>query len=89
MTELLSLFRGDTMIMICQYVWPNFTIALLTMFDSGKKRCDTVLICLSSNDVEEGHIQVNKVIHNNLRVKLGDLVEFTNILWQACAYFTL
>ena len=48
-----------------------------------------MLICLSSNDVEEGHIQVNKVIHNNLRVKLGDLVEFTNILWQACAYFTL
>src|SRR5712671_4766368 len=41
---------------------------------SGKKRRDTVLICLSSDDVEEGRIQVNKVARNNLRVKLGDLV---------------
>ncbi|KAJ7821498.1 hypothetical protein B0H13DRAFT_1660225 [Mycena leptocephala] len=32
------------------------------------------LICLSSDDVEEGRIQVNKVACNNLRVKLGDLV---------------
>src|SRR6266545_4979153 len=44
------------------------------MNDSGKKRRDTVLICLSSDDVEEGRIQVNKVARNNLRVKLGDLV---------------
>jgi transitional endoplasmic reticulum ATPase len=54
--ELLSLFRGDTV--ICR----------------GKKRRDTVLICLSSDDVEEGRIQMNKVARNNLRVKLGDLV---------------
>lgn len=40
----------------------------------GKKRRDTVLICLSSDDVEEGRIQMNKVARNNLRVKLGDLV---------------
>ncbi|KAF8957113.1 putative cell division cycle protein 48 [Flammula alnicola] len=39
-----------------------------------KKRRDTVLICLSSDDVEEGRIQMNKVARNNLRVKLGDLV---------------
>jgi hypothetical protein len=46
------------------------------MFYSGKKRRDTVLICLSSraDDVEEGRIQMNKVARNNLRVKLGDLV---------------
>ena len=43
-------------------------------FVSGKKRRDTVLICLSSDDVEEGKIQMNKVARNNLRVKLGDLV---------------
>lgn len=42
--------------------------------NSGKKRRDTVLICLSSDDVEEGRIQMNKVARNNLRVKLGDLV---------------
>jgi len=29
---------------------------------------------LSSDDVEEGRIQVNKVARNNLRVKLGDVV---------------
>ena len=40
----------------------------------GKKRRDTVLIVLSSDDVDEGKIQVNKVARNNLRVKLGDLV---------------
>lgn len=44
------------------------------MYNSGKKRRDTVLICLSSDDVEEGRIQMNKVARNNLRVKLGDLV---------------
>jgi len=40
---------------------------------SGKKRRDTVLIVLSSDDVEEGRIQMNKVARNNLRVKLGDV----------------
>lgn len=29
---------------------------------------------MSSDDVEEGRIQINKVARNNLRVKLGDLV---------------
>jgi transitional endoplasmic reticulum ATPase len=47
---------------------------LSNMLCRGKKRRDTVLICLSSDDVEEGRIQVNKVARNNLRVKLGDLV---------------
>jgi transitional endoplasmic reticulum ATPase len=45
-----------------------------TIIVRGKKRRDTVLICLSSDDVEEGHIQMNKVARNNLRVKLGDVV---------------
>ncbi|KAF5386357.1 hypothetical protein D9757_006669 [Collybiopsis confluens] len=45
-----------------------------TIIIRGKKRRDTVLICLSSDDVEEGRIQLNKVARNNLRVKLGDLV---------------
>ncbi|KAJ6629735.1 P-loop containing nucleoside triphosphate hydrolase protein, partial [Mycena sp. CBHHK59/15] len=35
---------------------------------------DTVLICLASDDVEEGRIQMNKVTRNNLQVKLCDLV---------------
>lgn len=49
-------------------------VILTNMVCRGKKRRDTVLICLSSDDVEEGRIQVNKVARNNLRVKLGDLV---------------
>jgi len=40
----------------------------------GKKRRDTVLICMSSDEVDEGKVQMNKVARNNLRVKLGDLV---------------
>lgn len=46
---------------------------LADCFCSGKKRRDTVLIVLSSDDVEEGKIQMNKVARNNLRVKLGDI----------------
>ncbi|KAJ7870982.1 P-loop containing nucleoside triphosphate hydrolase protein [Mycena olivaceomarginata] len=45
-----------------------------TIIVLGKKRRDTVLICLSSDDVEEDRIKVNKVARNNLHVKLGDLV---------------
>ncbi|KAL0576749.1 AAA ATPase cdc48 [Marasmius crinis-equi] len=45
-----------------------------TIIIRGKKRRDTVLICLSSDDVDEGKIQMNKVARNNLRVKLGDVV---------------
>ncbi|KAF9241398.1 P-loop containing nucleoside triphosphate hydrolase protein [Melanogaster broomeanus] len=45
-----------------------------TIIVRGKKRRDTVLICLSSDDIEEGRIQMNKVARNNLRVKLGDVV---------------
>ncbi|QRW16924.1 AAA family ATPase [Rhizoctonia solani] len=44
-----------------------------TIIVRGKKRKDTVLICLSSDDVDEGKIQMNKVARHNLRVKLGDL----------------
>lgn len=74
--EILSLFRGDTIILRYTSSF-NFT----SPYDPyrlipyrGKKRRDTVLICLTSDDVEEGRIQLNKVARNNLRVKLGDLV---------------
>ncbi|KAJ7263192.1 P-loop containing nucleoside triphosphate hydrolase protein [Mycena haematopus] len=50
------------------------SVSLVVTRLSGKKQRDTALICLSSDDVEEGRIQVNKVSRNNLRVKLGDLV---------------
>jgi len=40
----------------------------------GKKRRDTICICLSDEDCERGKIKMNKVIRNNLRVKLLDVV---------------
>jgi transitional endoplasmic reticulum ATPase len=40
----------------------------------GKKRKDTICICLSDEDCERGKIKMNKCIRNNLRVKLLDVV---------------
>ena len=73
--DALQLFRGDTIIVRYGNVFlPGMAQVLTGLGSRGKKRRDTVLICLSSDDVEEGKIQMNKVARNNLRVKLGDLV---------------
>lgn len=73
--EILSLFRGDTIIVRYAFLVNSIlSSGPYLLFNRGKKRRDTVLICLSSDDVEEGRIQLNKVARNNLRVKLGDLV---------------
>ncbi|KAG0323594.1 AAA ATPase cdc48 [Dissophora globulifera] len=40
----------------------------------GKKRRDTVLIVLADDSVEDSKIRINKVVRNNLRVRLGDVV---------------
>lgn len=40
----------------------------------GKKRKDTVCIALQEEGLEDSKIRLNKVIRNNLRLKLGDLV---------------
>ncbi|KLT43524.1 putative cell division cycle protein 48 [Cutaneotrichosporon oleaginosum] len=45
-----------------------------TVIIRGKRRKDTVLICLSQDDVEEGKICMNKVARGNCAAKLGDLV---------------
>ncbi|WVO14784.1 hypothetical protein L204_102422 [Cryptococcus depauperatus] len=42
-----------------------------TVIVRGKRRKDTVLICLSQDDIEEGKIAMNK---GNCAIKLGDLV---------------
>ncbi|KAJ7478567.1 transitional endoplasmic reticulum ATPase-like protein [Mycena galericulata] len=46
-----------------------------TIIVRGKKRCDAVLICLSSDGVEEGRIQVNEVARNNLRGLSGNIFD--------------
>lgn len=38
----------------------NEVLTLSLPFRSGKKRKDTVLICLSSDEVDEGKIALNK-----------------------------
>ncbi|WVW78196.1 transitional endoplasmic reticulum ATPase [Kwoniella bestiolae CBS 10118] len=45
-----------------------------TIIVRGKLRRDTVLICLSQDDIEEGKIAMNKVARGNCAVKLADLV---------------
>lgn len=44
-----------------------------TVIVRGKRRKDTVLICLSQDDIEEGKIAMNKVARSNCAIKLGDL----------------
>ncbi|CAO3685627.1 unnamed protein product [Umbelopsis ramanniana] len=40
----------------------------------GKKRRDTVLIVLADDDLEDNKVRINKVVRNNLRIRLGDVV---------------
>lgn len=56
------------------------TLERLSLFRSdtvllkGKRRRETVAIVLASETCEDGKIQMNKVVRNNLRVRLGDIV---------------
>ena len=49
-----------------------------TVLLKGKKRRDTVCICLSvedGDDLSDEKIRMNKVVRNNLRVRFGDVVQ--------------
>jgi transitional endoplasmic reticulum ATPase len=45
-----------------------------TVIVRGKKKKESVLIILSSDAASDGKVYLNRVIRNNLRVKLGDIV---------------
>jgi len=45
-----------------------------TLLIKGKKRRDTVCIVLSDPTIDPTKIRMNKVVRNNLRVRLGDMV---------------
>ncbi|ODQ63760.1 AAA ATPase [Nadsonia fulvescens var. elongata DSM 6958] len=45
-----------------------------TVLVKGKKRKDTVLIVLADEELEDGIARVNRVVRNNLRVRLGDVI---------------
>lgn len=40
----------------------------------GKKRKDTVLIVIADEELEDGVARINRVVRNNLRVRLGDVI---------------
>ncbi|XP_040564219.1 transitional endoplasmic reticulum ATPase [Lepeophtheirus salmonis] len=50
-----------------------------TVLLKGKKRKETICILMSDNTVDDGKIRMNRVVRNNLRVRLGDIVSI-----QAC-----
>lgn len=45
-----------------------------TVLLKGKKRRDTVCIVLADDECEDVKIHCNRVVRNNLRVRLGDIV---------------
>lgn len=45
-----------------------------SIFIKGKKRKETLVVCLQDNKLEDGKIRMNKTIRKNLRVRLGDVV---------------
>jgi len=45
-----------------------------TVLLRGKRRKDTICIVLPDPNTEDGKIRMNKVVRNNLRVRLGDIV---------------
>jgi Cell division protein 48 (CDC48), N-terminal domain len=50
----------------------------------GKKRRQTVCVVLSDDDCPEGHIRMNKVARQNLRVRLGDVVSVHQVGIDPC-----
>nr|CAG8499810.1 4069_t:CDS:10 [Entrophospora candida] len=45
-----------------------------TVLVKGKKRRDTVLIVLADDSCDDSKVKINKVVRNNLRVRLGDVI---------------
>jgi len=50
-----------------------------TVIIKGKRRQETVCIALIAEDVEPAKIKMNRVVRQNLRVKLGDIVTINQI----------
>jgi transitional endoplasmic reticulum ATPase len=45
-----------------------------TVLLKGKKRRETVCIVLSDDTASDNYIRMNRVVRQNLRVRLGDVV---------------
>uniref|UniRef100_A0AAY4B9H8 Transitional endoplasmic reticulum ATPase n=1 Tax=Denticeps clupeoides TaxID=299321 RepID=A0AAY4B9H8_9TELE len=49
-----------------------------TVLLKGKKRRETVCIVLSDDSCSDEKVRMNRVVRNNLRVRLGDVIRFLN-----------
>ena len=81
----LQLFRGDTVLLKVRKDTNFFfnylrTVVIMLPFYSlrqGKKRKETACIVLSDDTVTDEKVRMNRVVRNNLRVRLGDVVALT------------
>lgn len=56
-----------------------------TVLMKGKKRRETVCIVLSDDTCSDEKVRMNRVVRNNLRVRLGDVIRWV----KANDYFIL
>lgn len=56
------------------------------MLLKGKRRKETVCIILSEEGLADEKIRINKIVRNNLRVRLGDIVRLVWVYggWCEC-----
>lgn len=58
-----------------------------TVLMKGKKRRESVCIVLSDDTCSDEKVRMNRVVRNNLRVRLGDVIRYTHthlyINWMA------
>lgn len=47
-----------------------------TVLMKGKKRRETVCIVLSDDTCSDEKVRMNRVVRNNLRVRLGDVIRY-------------
>ena len=51
----------------------------------GKRRKETVCIILSEEGLSDEKIRINRIVRNNLRVRLGDIVRLVNFKSFHCS----
>lgn len=53
-----------------------------TVLLKGKKRRETVCIVLSDDSCSDEKVRMNRVVRNNLRVRLGDVIRYLKLPFQ-------
>lgn len=57
----------------------------------GKRRREAVCIVLSDDTLTDEKIRINRIVRNNLRVRLGDIVRLVHLvdIFLAVKFFSL